>query len=345
MLKLGNGRYRVLRSGEKSVAAKIFALIRCCDTIVRAELTVRVVFCLLFSLSLLSCKSTRPVVKIGLLAPFEGLHRESGYEALSAMRAALADFPPKEFEAIPLALDTSADPAHARRAAAKMLRDDSVVAVVGPLQAPQVSAVAQIIVASGVEWQPQARPPSNEAAQNLIEAIIARMPGTNIAVAGLEFGWPQTSAAELSSNTGKSVSLVDAAADGAEADAVLWLGSAVEGAAFLSRLRLLGRTVPFWTTGVAGNPVFHSLLLERLDGASPGPIYWAIALSENGDHYRQWASAHEDAPPTAFAVYQATQRALQQISGDDLPSGERDLAVFSLDLEGNSELIEIVRLP
>ena len=261
------------------------------------------------------------------------------------MRAALADFPLKEFEAIPLAMDTSADPAYARRAAAKMLRDDSVVAVVGPLQARQVSAVAQLIADSGVEWQPQTRPPSTEAALMLVEAIIARMPGTKIAVAGLDFGWPQTSAEELSLHTQKSVTVIDAAAAGAAADGVLWLGSASEGAAFLSRLRLLGRTVPFWTTAVAGDPVFHSLLLERLDGVPPGPIYWAIALSENGEHFKEWASAHEDAPPTAYAVYLATQRALQQIAGDGHPSSERELAVFSLDLEGKSELIEVAQLP
>ena len=95
--------------------------------------------------------------------PLKGLHRESGYAALSAMRTALADFPLKKVEAVPLALDTSADPAQARRAAAKMLRDDTVVAVVGPLQARQVSAVADVFTASGVEWRPQGRPPSNEA--------------------------------------------------------------------------------------------------------------------------------------------------------------------------------------
>lgn len=346
---LAKARYRVLRSGEKSVVAKIFALHRYCDTIVRAVPAVRVVFCLVFSLSLLSCNSTRPVVKIGLLAPFEGLYRESGYQALSAMRAALADYPLREFEVVPLALDTSADPGYARRAAAKMLRDDSVVAVVGPLQARQVSAVADVISTSGVDWWPQSRPPSTEAARNQVEAIIALMPGTKIAVAGQDFGWPQTSAAELSSKTGKSVTIVDAApdaaADGAAADGLLWLGSAEEGTAFLSRLRKQGSTVPFWTTAVAGDPVFHSLLMERLDGAPPGPIYWAIALNEVGEHYKDWASAHEDAAPNAYTVYLATQRALQQIAGDVLHSNERVLAVLNLDLAGNSELIEIVQIP
>ncbi len=57
--------------------------------------------------------NTRPVVKIGLIAPFEGLYRESGYEALAAMRSAIADSPlPSQvrIDILPLALDDSADP-------------------------------------------------------------------------------------------------------------------------------------------------------------------------------------------------------------------------------------------
>ncbi len=337
--------YRVLRSGETSVVPKISALQSVYGRIGRALSLARVASCILFSLSILSCNSTRPVVKIGLLAPFEGLHRESGYEALTAMRAALADYPLDKFEALPLALDTSADPAQARRAAVKMLRDEAVAAVVGPLQSRQVSAVADVIAASGIEWQPQTRPASIEAAHSMIEVTIAQMSGTNIAVAGLDFGWPQNASRQWSSKTGKSVTVVDAVADAATANAVLWLGSAAEGAEFLGRLRTLGPAVPFWTTAVAADPVFLSLLLDRLEGTPPGPIYWVVDLGANADQYQDWAAEHENATPTAFAVYLATRRALQQISGNDLPLNEHELAVFTLDLEGNFELTEIVRIP
>ncbi len=76
------------------------------------------------------------MVKIGLIAPFEGLYRESGYEALAAMRSAIADSPlPSQvrIDILPLALDDSADPQRSGRAAAKMLADPAVAAVVGPL--------------------------------------------------------------------------------------------------------------------------------------------------------------------------------------------------------------------
>ena len=343
------GVCKALRLCETSVVAKISALPTVCGTIGPAQTLARVVFCLLFSLSLLSCNSTRPVIKIGLLAPFEGLHREIGYQALSAMRTALADYPLDNFEALPLALDTSADPKQARRAAVKMLSDESVAAVIGPLQARQVSAVADVIEASGVEWQPQTRPASIEAAQTLIEATIVEMPGKHIIVAGLDFGWPSNSSEEWSSQTGKSVTVVDPTIDAADevgaADAVLWLGDADVGAAFLGLLRTKNRSVPFWTTAIAGDPVFLSLLLERLDGTTLGPVYWVVELGDSADQYNEWAVAHADAPPSAFAVYLATRRVLQQIDGRDLPPNERKLAVFTLNLEGKSELTEIVQLP
>jgi len=315
------------------------------DKIGRALSAARVVFRLVFSLFLLSCSSMRPVVKIGLLAPFEGLHRESGYEALSAMRAALADYPLDEFEALPLALDTSADPAQARRAAAKLLRDGSVAAVIGPLQVRQVFAVADIMAASDVDWRPPTAPATAEAARALVRAFILKMSGQNIVVAGLDSGWPLISEEELSSDTGKTVTIIEGETAAAAADGVLWLGSAPEGAAFLGRLRLQSRTIPFWTTAIAGDPVFHSLLLERLDGTPPGPIYWGVAPGEIGNQFNEWAATHPDAAPTAFAVYHATLRSLQQISGDAVPSNVQEIAVFTVNREGTSELAEVAPVP
>ena len=46
--------------------------------------------CTLLCLVLLaSCTSTRPTLKIGLIAPFEGVHRSLGYEILGAVRLAV----------------------------------------------------------------------------------------------------------------------------------------------------------------------------------------------------------------------------------------------------------------
>ena len=39
--------------------------------------------------TLAGCTNVRPTIKIGVLAPFEGLHRRTGYAALDAVRAAM----------------------------------------------------------------------------------------------------------------------------------------------------------------------------------------------------------------------------------------------------------------
>ena len=316
-----------------------------CVTIGGALPSLCAVFCLIISLSLSACSSIRPVVKIGLLAPFEGLHRESGYEALAAMRAALSDFPLVEVEAMPLALDTSADPVQARRAALKMLRDDSVVAVVGPVQAQTVFAVADVIAASDLEWWLPTMPATPEKAQAMIVALIAQIEGQSITLAGLDAAWPQLSAMEWSAITGKTVTVADNADIGAAADGVLWLGNAQEGAVFLARLRGLNPTVPFWTTNVAGDPVFFPLMQERLAGVPSGPVYWAFEMEYSADQYTEWAASQQIASPTWFAVYNATRSALAQVAGHGIAAQEPGIAIFGLDREGRSELAEIVPFP
>ena len=94
--------------------------------------------------SLAGCTNVRPTIEIGVLAPFEGLHRRSGYAALDAVRAAIADFPYADAGILPLALDDGARPAQAVRSAQKLLVDPRVKAVVGPLTPELGDAIAPI---------------------------------------------------------------------------------------------------------------------------------------------------------------------------------------------------------
>lgn len=72
-------------------------------------------------------------MKIGLVAPFEGRHRDVGYDAVYAARLAVRELntrsagPPIEL----VALDDSGDPELARQAAATLVVDRGVVAVLG----------------------------------------------------------------------------------------------------------------------------------------------------------------------------------------------------------------------
>src|SRR5262245_10088378 len=73
------------------------------------------IFLVVALVSLLAgCSSIRPIVKIGLIAPFEGLYRQSGYVALDAMRQAMIDCTPPGVDVLPLALDDNGDPRQAQ---------------------------------------------------------------------------------------------------------------------------------------------------------------------------------------------------------------------------------------
>ena len=79
--------------------------------------------------------STRPVVKIGLVAPFEGLHRRVGYDALYAVKLAVRERNAaggvSGYMVELVALDDSNDPAQARLQARKMIVDADVMGVIG----------------------------------------------------------------------------------------------------------------------------------------------------------------------------------------------------------------------
>ena len=92
--------------------------------------------CLLLVALLPACSaSTAPVVKVGLVAPFEGRYRAVGYEAIYAARLAI-----REINAAGgvsgvrvelIALDDSGDPGMAIEQARKVAIDPQVVAVIG----------------------------------------------------------------------------------------------------------------------------------------------------------------------------------------------------------------------
>lgn len=101
----------------------------------------------LFTLLLLAgCASVQPVVKIGLVAPFEGAQRELGYDAIYAARLAVREI--NEAGGIGgtrvalVALDDRGDVALAEEMAVSLTIDPDVVAVIGHGLA-ETTAVAQ----------------------------------------------------------------------------------------------------------------------------------------------------------------------------------------------------------
>ena len=101
-------------------------------------------FCFLISAFLISC-SVDPVVKVGLVAPFEGEDRAIGYDAIYAARLAVRQI--NEAGGIGghrvalVALDDSSDIELAQENAESLVVDPNVVAVVGHWL-PQTTAVS-----------------------------------------------------------------------------------------------------------------------------------------------------------------------------------------------------------
>lgn len=94
---------------------------------------------LLFALGavllLAACTGVEPVVKIGLVAPFEGRRRPLGYDAVYAARLAVREANAAGgvggVRVALVALDDGGDPELARETAASLVVDPDVVAVIG----------------------------------------------------------------------------------------------------------------------------------------------------------------------------------------------------------------------
>ncbi|GEM_PF-1297891 len=98
--------------------------------------------------------STQPVVKIGLVAPFEGRYRPIGYEAIYAARLAIREINAQggiHGQRIELvALDDRGEPDKAIEAARQLVLDPQVVAVIGHLRPASTDAALKIYCEAGL---------------------------------------------------------------------------------------------------------------------------------------------------------------------------------------------------
>ena len=114
-------------------------------------------------LILVGCTSVSPVVKIGLVAPFEGENRAVGYDVIYAARLAVREINEAGgiggYRVALVALDDGGDPELARQTAVSLSLDPAVVAVLGHWQA-ETTAVAQPIYAqNNLPFIPMGAPP------------------------------------------------------------------------------------------------------------------------------------------------------------------------------------------
>jgi hypothetical protein len=259
---------------------------------------------------LAGCTGVRPTVKIGVLAPFEGLHRRSGYAALDAVRAAIEDFPYAAAGILPLALDDGARPAQAARSAEKMLVDPRVRAVVGPLTPELGAAVAPVSASAPISWfTPYSMAGQDDWAGGLVHAAAElgwQQGAQGLVLAGWTEGWPRLDAQQWTEIAGIPVRLDDEPAAAGDDEAVFWMGTAEGGAAYLAQLRALPRAAVFVLGPQGEDPVFAERVLAAQTGFEK--VYWTT-WTDNG--YTEWTANHFDKSPSAYIVYRAALAALQ----------------------------------
>lgn len=304
--------------------------------------------CLLVLLLLFSCSSIRPIAKIGLIASFEGISRRNGYEALAAMRAAIADSPVKTIDLLPLALDDSLDP---QRTAQKLLADPTLKAVIGPLVPQEMALTLQDFSSRNVHWiAPFAVDPAGGFAQpekasawatELIRTVVqSNQQAGRLYLVGWTPGWPQLSSQEWQAILGIDIQMIDGStlirgiidSKVDDQDLIFWLGSAEEGADFVNQLWQVRPERVVWSSVQADDPVFA----ERLQ--FHGALNWA---TWSNDAYETWATTHTPATPMAYLTYLATRSAISQLQS--LPDSSAEIAwsvtCFRLNRDGKTSTL------
>lgn len=137
-----------------------------------------------------------PVVKIGLIAPFEGVGRPLGYAALPAVKAVLAqanaDAALGRYRVALVALNDDLSPVNAAAQARALAQDPDVLAVLGPFSEETAAAVAPILAQAGIPAllaAPLAQPASGirslcPAPDRIAAALRARAPAAAASPSG-----------------------------------------------------------------------------------------------------------------------------------------------------------------
>ncbi len=316
---------------------------------------------LLSALALVGCTVTKPIIKIGLVAPFEGLYRDVGYDALYAVKLALREWNEaggvEGYMVELVALDDSGDPDQAPGQASELILDPLVMGAIGHFdhqttlaaspvyQEGGVALIASAVTAGGLENYPSVfRLGASEGALGKAAALFAweELGARRLAVLSFQDPVPQGSRGMGDERNGLTQAFVVVAEDlGATVlsyqdvdhpkegfDLVFFGGRSWEGAMLLLRLRGAGIEAPLM--GVIDRP--H---LARWAGeAAEGTLYATSALLVEDSRfladYRELGGT--DPGPQAALAYDAAHLLLgaleKAIENDGRPTREGVLAAL-----------------
>lgn len=234
--------------------------------------------------------STPPVVKLGLIAPFEELHRDDGYAALHAVRLAVdqrnAAGGVAGHRVALVALNDNARPDDARQQAANLAVDRDVLGVVGPLQGAVAQAAGPTFSQHGLPWIALASMASPQLAGGF---ALEASPSDVVAAA--------EQALAAGGIVEPATATADAALDTAGLAGVIWLGDAAEGA------RLAQRLAPGVT--LVGGPELGSPVFAGRAGAAAVGVHWLSAGPAQAALPADFVAAYQSlagAPPSPQAV-------------------------------------------
>jgi len=251
-----------------------------------------------------------PTVKIGLVAPFEGLHRPLGYEALFAVKLALQERNRagglKGYRVELVALNDFNDPAEARIQAQALVADPDVLGVVGHLSAATTGAALpayeEAKLAVSVPWTT-----GTEDRPGGVVSIAADLSETKALLADVMQASGYTNVKTLTSSD-------EIIPESGGAQAVELVTDGVTAGEIILALQESGISRPLFGQVDVGSPQLLQVAAEAANGltyVSPGPASTDIEATAFIEAYE--ALAGFSPGPRAVLAYDATNVLLDAV--------------------------------
>ncbi len=281
--------------------------------------------------------STRPVVKIGLVAPFEGLHRHLGYDVLYAVKLAVRERNAAGgvggYVVELVALDDGNDASQARWQARKMIVDSDVMGVIGHFSDEAALAAVDEYHRAGLALITQVAADAVTergypevfrlyARNDLLGAKAARYVVEELGMSRLAVLRGSHDLADAFLQTAEQLGatiVLDADTDltfhasrFTSAELVFFSGGAVEGAELIAQARRVGIEVTFM-----GGSGLDSPQLEQIGGEAVGGVLYITAAPRinAGDFVADYQDLTGRLPgPQAIVAYDATRVLLEALA-------------------------------
>jgi len=289
--------------------------------------------------------STQPTVKIGLVAPFEGLYRPLGYEVLSAVKLAISERNQaggvKGHMVELVALNDDQDPTVAVRRAREMAVDGDVVGVIGHFGEQTTLAVLPSYCEAGLALVVPASTATDVTESGCGQTFRLVADDGVLGAAAARYAVMQRGASRLAV-IGGSVDLADsfafrarqegalvsqhldndrvellAALESEGPDMIFFGGEALEGAELLLELRAAGLDIPLLGSNGLNSPYF----VQVAGNAAVGTAYLSITPPLESERFSEGYVALAGGPPGPYAplAYDAARLLLDAV--------ERSIAV------------------